>query len=123
MDKRMKNIEDVMLENLTREAANLKAPWVLFQYGTVVFVDESWKDPKKEAVGFLEKHGLERSQTASLVEMEGGGWFLTTENDEIMTYISTEEVGEDPELDIIFLYGRQKMFQDTNQLNVVMLKE
>ena len=98
--------------------------WVLFENGTCDILMEPDDDLATQASELLKEWGLVHTGSfagdLSTITLENDvGWVVTSHHNDILTYVSPEEAGDDPSDLSVGLIGRFKRGHDTDSLSVI----
>ncbi|PID50260.1 MAG: hypothetical protein CR991_02200 [Proteobacteria bacterium] len=107
-----------------------RATWVLFSYGTCVIQTDSRTEPRQYAIQLLQQWGKFQNKTdinaAQRVKpYEQLGWIVTSQHENIFTFIGKEEVAADTKerTMVIELIGRYRCAQDAAELRIIHLEQ
>nr|WSY57698.1 hypothetical protein OG999_13015 [Streptomyces sp. NBC_00886] len=98
-------------------------PWVLFEHGTCVVLEESTGEPAERATEILREFGPVQVATPAgdfrVLELKNGeGWLVTSHHRDVVTFVATAEP-DDPSHLAVGIHGRSKRDQDGSELHVV----
>lgn len=102
--------------------------WVLFENGTCVILMEPEADLATQAINLMKKWGPVHVGSSAadfnvITLTEGPGWVVTCHHDDILTYVSEEEIDTEDTNLFIGILGRTKRSQDAESLNVIHLED
>lgn len=102
--------------------------WVLFENGTCVILMQPEDDLEAQAKSMLGEHGAVHAGTPSgdfaVINLTGyPGWVVTCHQNDILTYVAPDEVGENAQELTIGLLGRQKRDNDAHKLTVIHVED
>lgn len=107
-------------------------PWVLFQHGTVVVMDDPPEDVAEGAVSLMDRWGQALAGTPtedfSVFDLgEASGWVVTRHfiaGFDILTYVSPTELADaDPHADTVRQVGCEKQAQDATARVIVHIED
>ncbi|WP_262062521.1 hypothetical protein [Streptomyces sp. STR69] len=102
-------------------------PWVLFEHGTCVLLEEPDGDPAEQATGILREFGPVQVATSAgdfrVLELKNSeGWLVTSHHRDVVTFVATDEP-DDPSHLAVGIHGRSKRDQDGTELHVVHVED
>lgn len=103
--------------------------WVLFRNGTCVFLREPSRDLTDQAVRLMKQYGPVHAGSSAgdfgVVSLRDyPGWVITSHHDDILTYVTPDEVPGDFVVDFaIGGYGRMKRDKDASDLTVIHVED
>ncbi|MFI6409006.1 hypothetical protein [Streptomyces sp. NPDC050548] len=102
-------------------------PWVLFEHGTCVLLEEPDGDHAEQATGILREFGPVQVATSAgdfrVLELKNGeGWLVTSHHRDVVTFVATDEP-DDPSHLAVGIHGRSKRDQDGTELRVVHVED
>ena len=102
--------------------------WVLFDNGTCVILMEPGDDLAAQAITLMKEWGPVHAGCSagdfSTITLDNEtGWVVTSHHNDILTYVSPEEVGDDPSDLSVGLLGRSKRGQDADSLTVIHVED
>jgi hypothetical protein len=111
--------------------ATIRGPdksWVVFENGTCVVLVEPESDLEAQAVSLLREWGPVHPGSPAgdfrTITLENGlGWVVTCHHNDILTFVSPDELGHDVNDLTIGLLGRSKRGQDAEGLRVVHVED
>ena len=98
--------------------------WVLFENGTCVILMEPEGDLGAQAIELLKEWGPVHAGSSagdfSTINLDTHeGWVVTSHHNDILTYVSPDEAGDDPSDLSVGLLGRSMRAQDADALTVI----
>ncbi|SEN58974.1 hypothetical protein [Actinacidiphila rubida] len=110
-----------------------RASWVLFAHGTCVVLTAPEGDLGEQAVAIMRTFGPVHVGSAAgdfgVVDLgTAGGWAVTGDHPDVLTYVAPEEVEEAEEAEdhrniAVGLFGRAKRHRDGTELRVVHVED
>ena len=102
--------------------------WVLFENGTCVILMEPEDDLAAQAITLMKEWGPVHAGCSagdfSTITLDNEtGWVVTSHHNDILTYVCTEEAGDDPSDLSVGLLGRSKRGQDADSLIVIHVED
>ncbi len=102
--------------------------WVLFDSGTCVILMEPGDDLAAQAITLMKEWGPVHAGCSagdfSTITLDNEtGWLVTSHHNEILTYVSPEEVGDDPSDLSVGLLGRSKRGKDADSSTVIHVED
>lgn len=103
--------------------------WVLFKNGTCVILMEPAADLGAQAVELMKEcgpvyPGSPAGDFSTIDLTNAPGWAVTSHNNDILTYVDPEEVGDANPSDLVVgLIGRAKRDQDAHELEVIHIED
>jgi hypothetical protein len=103
------------------------ASWVLFEQGTVLFLNQPVPDLAASAISLLRQHGPVNAGSASgdfgVIELpENQGWIVSYDFPDMLTLVLPQE-GQGMDDLTLGLLGRAKRSQDAEELRVVHIED
>ena len=103
--------------------------WVLFKNGTCVILMEAEDDLASQAIDIMKEWGpvhvgSPAGDFSVISPYEYSGWIVTCHHDDVLTYVSPDEVENGPSFDMIVgLFGRKKRAQDASSLEIIHVED
>ncbi|MGH3242068.1 MAG: hypothetical protein ACRDNL_16965 [Spirillospora sp.] len=102
--------------------------WVLFEHGTCVILMEPADDLAAQAVELLREYGPVTGGTSAgdfgTIDLDAApGWAVYGHHNDVLNYVSPEEVEDGADDVVVGLLGRSKRGQDGLELNVVHVED
>ena len=102
--------------------------WVLFENGTCVILMQPEDDLAAQATALLKEWGpvhvgSPAGDFSTIALEDGVGWVVTSHHNDILTFVSPDEVGDDPSDLSVGLLGRSKRDQDADALSVIHVED
>lgn len=113
-----------LVEMVSRACSNPATPWVLFSYGTVVFLPKPEGDLAAQATRLLEEWGPAQAGSPSgdfgvSFLKKAAGWAVSCHHPDLITFLDAEEMPEGtPDL-TVGLAGRDRRDQDARDPRVI----
>ena len=102
--------------------------WVLFANGTCVILMEPEDDLSAQAIELMKEWGPVHAGSSAgdfstITLHNDAGWVVTSHHKDILTYVGSEESGDDPSDLSVGLLGRFKRDQDAGALTVIHVED
>ena len=102
--------------------------WVLFANGTCVILMGPQPDLAAQAVQIMKEWGPVRAASPagdfSVIHLsDHPGWVVTSHHPDVLTYVSPDEVGDNPSDVGVGMTGRSKRDQDAGELRVLHVED
>ena len=103
--------------------------WVLFKHGTCVILTDPERELDKHAIRLIQQYGPVHPGgpagdfgTMSVTDYQG--WAVTGQHQDILTYVSPDEVPKDHDTDFeVGFYGRIKRDKDAKELAIIHIED
>lgn len=102
--------------------------WVLFANGTCVILMEPEDDLEAQAIELMREWGpvhagCPAGDFNTITLPDDLGWVVTCHHNDILTYVSPNEMEREPEDVAVGLFGRSKRHQDSQDLQVIHVED
>ncbi len=102
--------------------------WVLFENGTCVILMDPDEDLSAQAIELMKQWGpvhagCSAGDFSTITLDDEAGWVVTCHHDDILTYVSPDECGDDTSDVAVGLLGRSKRGQDAETLTVIHVED
>ena len=102
--------------------------WVLFANGTCVILMEPQDDLEAQAIGLMREWGPVHVGSSvgdfnTITLPDDLGWVVTCHHNDILTYVSPDEMEGESEDIAVGLFGRSKRHQDSQDLQVIHIED
>ncbi|WP_225808266.1 hypothetical protein [Streptomyces spinosus] len=114
---------ETLIDAWRRLLAGSGKPWVLFEHGTCVVLEEPGGVPADRATAILREYGPVSvggpAGDFRVLELDNGeGWLVTGHHPDVVTFVALEE-SEDPSHLAVGILGRSRRDRDGRELHVV----
>ncbi|MFB7505362.1 hypothetical protein [Streptomyces broussonetiae] len=118
---------ETLIDAWRRLLAGSGKPWVLFEHGTCVVLEEPESDLADRATEILREYGPVSVSGPSgdfrVLELKNDeGWLVTGHHPDVVTFVALEE-SEDPSHLAVGIHGRAKRDQDGRHPHVVHVED
>ncbi|MEU9480884.1 hypothetical protein [Streptomyces sp. NPDC048191] len=118
---------ETLIDAWRRLLAGSGKPWVLFEHGTCVVLEEPGAGLADRATGILREYGPVSvggpAGDFRVLELNNGeGWLVTCHHPDVVTFVALEE-SEDTSHLAVGIHGRSKRDQDGRHLHVVHVED
>ncbi|MFJ6900478.1 hypothetical protein [Streptomyces hokutonensis] len=118
---------DILIAAWRRILDGAEKPWVLFEHGTCVLLEEPTGAPVEQATEILREFGPVQVATSAgdfrVLELKNGeGWLVTSHHPDVVTFVATAEP-DDPSHLAVGMLGRAKRDQDGTELRVAHVED